>query len=70
MYVGDGALLEVNVEPQAVKVIDSFQFHWVPEEIVVDKGLNGWVVEEVFIVDNEAVVNVTVVSKVQVCVLQ
>ena len=55
--------------PQEVKVIDGFQFHWVPEEIVVDEGLNGWVVEEVFIVDNEAV-NVTVVSKVQVCVLQ
>ena len=50
--------------------MDRFQFHWVPEEIVVDKGLNGWVVEEVLIVDNEAVVNVTVVSNVQVCVLQ
>ena len=53
-----------------MKVVNRFQFHWVPEEIVVDEGLNGWVVEEVFIVDNEAVVNVTVVSKVQVCVLQ
>ena len=56
-------MLEVNVEPQ-VKVMDRFQFHWVPEEIVVDKGLNGWVVEEVLIVDYETVVHVAVVGKV------
>ena len=64
MYVGDGALLEVNVETQEVKVIHRFKFHWVPKEVVVDKGLNGWVAEEVLFVDNESVVNVAVVGKV------
>ena len=63
-------MLEVNVETQEVKVVDRFQFHWVSEEIVVDEGLSGWVAEEVLIVDNETVVDVTVVSKVQVRVLQ
>ena len=62
--------MEVNVETQEVKVVHRFQFHWVPEEIVVDEGLNGRVAEEVLIVDNETVVDVTVVSKVQVRVLQ
>ena len=52
-----------------MKVVNRFQFHWVPEEIVVDEGLNGWAAEEMLIVDNEPVVNVAVVSKVQVRVL-
>ena len=64
MYVGDGALLEVNVETQEVKVFHRFKFDWVSKEVVVDKGLNGWVAEEVLIVDNETVVDVAVVGKV------
>ena len=64
MYVGDGALLEVNVETQEVKVIHRFKFDWVSKEVVVDKGLNGGVAEEVLIVDNETVVDIAVVGKV------
>ena len=56
-------MLEVNVETQEVKVFHRFKFDWVSKEVVVDKGLNGWVVE-VLIVDNETVVNVAVVGKV------
>ena len=36
----------------------------------MDKGLNGWVVEEVFVVDDESVVNVSVVCEVQVGMLE
>ena len=47
-----------------MKVVNRFKFHWVSKEVVVDKGLNGRVAEEVFVVDNESVVNVAVVGKV------
>ena len=47
-----------------MKVVHRFKFDWVAKEVVVDKGLNGWVVEEVLIVDNETVVHVAVVGKV------
>ena len=39
-----------------MKVVDRFKFHWVSKEVVVDEGLHGWVVEEVFVVNNETVV--------------
>ena len=63
MYVGDGALLEVNVETQEVEVVHRFEFHWVAEEVVVDEGLDGGVVEEVFVVHNEAVVHISIVGE-------
>ena len=53
-----------------MKVVHWFKFHWVAEEVVMDKGLNGWVLEEVFIVDDESVVNIAVVCKVYVGVLE
>ena len=49
-----------------MKVVNRFKFHWVSKEVVVDEGLNlhGRVAEEVFVVNNESVVNVAVVGKV------
>ena len=41
LYVGDGALLEVNVEPQEVEVFHRLQFDGIAEKVVVDEGLNG-----------------------------
>ena len=64
MNVGDGTLLEVDIETQEMKVLNWFQFDWVSKEVVVDEGLDGWVLEEVFIVNNEPVVDVSVVCKV------
>ena len=46
------------------------KFHWVTKEVVMDKGLNGWVLEEMFVVDDEPVVNISVVCKVYVSVLE
>ena len=53
-----------------MEAVNRFKFHWVSKEVVMDEGLNGWVVEEVFVVDNESVVNISVVCKVQVGVLE
>ena len=53
-----------------MEIVNWFKFHWVSKEVVMDEGLNGWVVEEVFVVDNESVVNISVVCKVQVGVLE
>ena len=53
-----------------MEVVNWFKFHWVSKEVVMDEGLYGWVVEEVFVVDNESVVNISVVCKVQVGVLE
>ena len=53
-----------------MEIVNWFKFHWVSKEVVMDEGLNGWVVEEVFVVDNESVVNISVVCKVQVGVLK
>ena len=53
MNVGDGALWKVNVESQEVEVFHSFQLDGIAEEVVVDKDLDGWVGEEVFVVHNE-----------------
>ena len=64
LYVGDGALWEVNVETQEMEVVHRFEFHWVAKKVVVDEGLNGWMVEEMFVVDNETVVNIAVVREV------
>ena len=74
LNVGDGALWEVDVEAQEVEVVNWFQFDWVTKEVVVDQCLDGWVGQEVFVVDNEAVVHVSVVGEVvgevECCVLK
>ena len=41
LYVGDGTLLEVNVEPQEVEVLHRLQFDGIAEKVVVDEGLDG-----------------------------
>ena len=64
MHVCDGALWEVNVETEEMEVVHRFKFHWVAKEVVVDEGLNGWMVKEMFVVDNEAVVDISVVREV------
>ena len=64
MHVGDGALWEVDVETQEMEVLHRFEFHWVVKEVVVDEGLNVWMVEEMFVVDNETVVDISIVSEV------
>ena len=68
--VGDCALWEVNVEAQEVKVIHCFQLDGIAKEVVVDECLNGWLGEEVFVVHNEAVVDVAVVGEVEGCMLK
>ena len=47
-----------------MKILHCFQFNWIPKEVVMDEGLYGRVGEEVFVVHNEAVVDVSVVSEV------
>ena len=37
---------------------------------MVDKGLDSRVLKEMFVVDNEPVVDIAIVSKVKVCVLK
>ena len=64
MHVGDGALWEVNVETEEMEILHRFEFHWVAKEVVVDEGLNGWMVEEMFVVDNETVVDISIVREV------
>ena len=54
----------VHVETQEMEVLHRFEFHWVAKEVVVDEGLNGWMVEEMFAVDNETVVDISIVSEV------
>ena len=46
------------------------KFDWVAEKVVVDKGLNGWVRAELFVVDDKAVVNIAVVCEVKSSVLE
>ena len=70
LHVGDGALWEVDVETEEMKILHRFEFHWVAKEIVVDEGLDSRVLKEMFVVDNEAVVDISIVSKVEVCVLK
>ena len=70
MHVGDGALWEVNVETEEMKILHRFEFHWISKEVVVDEGLDSRVVKEVFVVDNEAVVDIAIVSEVEGCVLK
>ena len=64
MHVGDGALWEVDVETEEMEILHRFEFHWVAKEVVVDEGLNGWMVEEMFVVDNETVVDISIVREV------
>ena len=40
--LGDGALGEINVEPQEVMVFDRLKFHRVAKEVVVKEGLYCW----------------------------
>ena len=70
MHVGDGALWEVDVETEEMKILHRFEFDWVAKEVVVDEGLDSRVLKEMFVVDNEAVVDISIVSKVEVCVLK
>ena len=70
MHVGDSSLWEVDVETEEMKVLHRFEFHRVAKEIVVDEGLDSRVLKEMFVVDNETVVDIAVVSKVEVCVLK
>ena len=42
----------------------------IAKEVMVDESLNGWVGEEVFVVHNEAVVDVAVVGEVEGCMLK
>ena len=63
-------MLEVNVETEEMEILHRFEFHWVTKEVVVDEGLNGWMVEEMFVVDNETVVNISIVREVWVSVLK
>ena len=61
---------EVDVETEEMKILHRFKFNWVAKEIVVDEGLDSRVLKEVFVVDNEAVVDISIVSEVEVCVLK
>ena len=63
MHVGDGALLEVDVETQEMEVVHRFEFHWVAKEVVVDEGLDGGMVEEMLVVYNEAVVHISIIGE-------
>ena len=64
MHVGDGALWEVDVETEEMEILHRFEFHGVAKEVMVDEGLNGWMVEEMFVVDNETVVDISIVREV------
>ena len=70
MHVGDGTLWEVDVETEEMKILHRFEFNWVAKEIVVDEGLDSRVLKEMFVVDNKAVVDISIVRKVEVCVLK
>ena len=61
---------KVNVESQEMEVFHSVQLDGIAKEVVVDEGLDGWVGEEVFVVHNGAVVNISVVREVEGCVLK
>ena len=61
---------EVDVETEEMKILHRFEFNWVAKEIVVDEGLDSRVLKEMFVVDNEAVVDIAIVSKVEVCMLE
>ena len=41
LYVGDGTLLEVDVETEEVEVVHRLQFDGIAEKVVVDEGLDG-----------------------------
>ena len=58
------------METEEMKIFHRFEFNWVAKEIVVDEGLDSRVLKEMFVVDNEAVVDISIVSKVEVCVLK
>ena len=53
-----------------MKVVHCFQLYWIAKKVVVNESLYGWVGEEVFVVHDETVVNVSVVGEVEGCVLE
>ena len=55
---------EVDVETEEMKILHRFKFHRVAKEIVVDEGLDSRVLEEMFVVDNETVVDISIVREV------
>ena len=64
LNVGDCALEKVDVEAQKVHVIHCFKLDWIAEKVVVDECLDGWVGEEMFVVDDEAIVHIAVIGEV------
>ena len=42
----------------------SFKLDWIAEEVVVDECLDGWAGEEMFVVDDEAIVHIAVIGEV------
>ena len=52
-----------------MEIVDCLELDWVAKK-VVNQGLYGWVLEKMFLVDNETVVDVSVIGKVKVCVLE
>ena len=67
--VGDGALVEVDIEAEKVHVIHWFQFHGVAKEVRADESLEGDVGEKVLVEGDEAVVHVPVVGEVDLGVV-
>ena len=67
LNVSDSALREVNVEPQEMVVFNCLK---VAKKVVVNESLDGWVREEMVVVDNEAVVDVAVVVEVEIGVVK
>ena len=61
---------KVNVESQEVEVLHGFQLDGIAKKVVVDQGLDGWAGKEVFVVYDEAVVDIAVVGEVEDCVVE
>ena len=53
-----------------MKVVHCFQLDWIAKKVVVNESLYGRVGEEVFVVHDETVVDVSVVGKVEGSVLE
>ena len=63
-------MIEINVKPEEVEVVNCFKFDWISEKVVVDEGLYGWVGKEVLVVDNKAIVHVAVLGEMEVRVVK
>ena len=53
-----------------MKVVHCFQLYWITKKVVLNESLYGWVGEEVFVVHDETVVDVSVVGEVEGCALE